>query len=384
MFSKQKQFFVATATLIGSIVGVGIFGVPFAIAQIGLPLAIIFFVVLTGVQLLQHLFLTEVAIASPDQERLPGLVGEHLGIRRKALATFVILASYWAAMLAYIILGGKFLWILFGGTLGGSQLVYQIVWAIVAAIVIAFRLSTIARIDFFVTIALVIAFVVVSVRGLAWVNIGNFAVSPPGNLFLPYGVILFSLAGLPAILDMEDLLGGDKKVYRRAVIVGTLVAAALTIAFGIVVYGVTGVNTSEDAMSGLASLIGRPGLAMLSLIGFFAVATSFFPMGLNVREMFEYDYRMSRSWAWFVAMAVPVALFLFLGTNFIAVISFSGAVFGAITAVLIALMYRKVLDNAPQKKEMFRVPHWVIAFMVALLVFGAIQKIIQTFDVFWQ
>jgi len=95
-------------TLIGTIIGVGIFGVPYAISRVGVVVALIYFVVLGGIQLLQSLFYAEAAIVCDDKLRLIGLVGRYLGPRARHVAAASTVLGFWGGMVAYVVVGGSF------------------------------------------------------------------------------------------------------------------------------------------------------------------------------------------------------------------------------------------------------------------------------------
>src|SRR5690606_9640755 len=133
-------------------------------------------------------------------------------------------------------------------------------------------------------------------------------------LLLPYGVVLVSLSGLPALLEMEDILRRAHRRYRATVVIGTLIAIALAASFGFVVWGVTGHNTTSAAIVGLQNVIGGPVGIIGSICGFLAVVTAFFSVGNNLRSTLQYDYNLRPDFSWLLALGVPFSLLL-MGTN---------------------------------------------------------------------
>ena len=377
MKPDTKRLMVATASLIGAIIGVGIFGIPYAISRVGVGVAILYFVVLGGVQLLQHLFLTEAAMACPDKLRLVGLANLYLSKGAGRLIGLATMLGNWGSLLAYILVGGTFLHVLLSPFLGGTEFVYQLIWAAVGFVIIYRGLTFISKIDFWATVGLVIALTVILAAGLTKIDPVNFVWYTGQDFIMPYGIILFSLGGLTAVLEMEDILAGEHKNYRKAVIVGTLVAAALTAAFGFIVYGLSGSSTMPDAVSGMKRVLG-PGITVLaSLFGFFAVATSFFATGEHLRGTLRHDYGLSKPVAWMLTAVVPVGIFLYGAKNFVNIISFSGAVFGGIQAIILAFLYVAVTKKKLVANPL-RVPISVAYACVALLALGAGYEVIVT------
>lgn len=375
MRSDDRRFILATATLIGTIIGVGIFGVPYALSKVGVGLGVVYFVVLGGIQLLQHLFYAEAAIACPDKLRLAGLTERYLGKKASALAMVSTTLGYWGGMLAYILVGGTFLHVLLSPYLGGAEFHYQLAWAVGGAAVIYFGLGFVSRVSFVATLGLLVAMLAILGYGLPHVRPDHLPWFTGHDLFLPYGVVLFSLSGLPAILEMEDILAGKHARYRRAIVAGSLVAAALTAAFGFVVLGVTGPATTPDAIVGLKSRLGG-GIAVLgAAFGFLAVSTSYFGTAINLRGTFLYDAKLSKVVAWLMTVAAPILVFLLGAQNFVTVVSFSGAVFGGIGAVLVALLYVNVTKKKLMKEKPLGIPVGFAYVSIAILTLGAVWEL---------
>jgi amino acid permease len=378
MSRERKGFIVAASTLTGTIIGVGIFGVPYAISGIGAVTALLYFLVLGGIQLLQHLYYAEAAMATPEKLRLPGLIEKYLGRKAKHVVAVSTIFGFWAGQLAYIIVGGTFLHVLFSPWLGGQAFHYQIGWAIIGSTIIFFGLNFIAKVDFWATIGLLIALLAILGYGVPHIRADHFVLFAGRDYLLPYGVILFSLSGLSAIPEMEDMLGGSHRYYRRAIVLGTLVAAVLTASFGYVVWGVTGPATSEAVVIGLQARLGQGIASLTAAFGFLAVATSYFAFGLNLRSTFIYDYKLRHVPAWLLTVGVPIALFLIGTQSFTKIISFSGAVFGGITAVAVALLYVVVTKRKLVKEKPLGLPLWLAYLSIAILTVGAAYEVIAS------
>ena len=380
MTKETKDYWLAAASLTGTIIGVGIFGVPYAISMVGVLPALVFFVVLGGIQLLQHLYLAEVAMICPDKLRFPGLLGRYVGRRARWIGGVANVLGLWVGMVAYVIVGGEFLAVLLQPFLGGSIYHYQIVWGVLGAGLVYFSLKSLSRLGMLTISALIFAFLLIFIRAVPSMTLANLAPVDLKDLFLPYGVFLFSLSGYPAILEMEDILEGRHKRYRSAVVVGTLAGAFLTLAFGLVVYGVTGSATTEDAVTGLQRALGGNIAVLAALLGFLAIANCFLRIGVNLRHTFQYDYKMRRVAAWALTVAVLFAIFLFGSKSFVSMISFSGAVFGGITAILLAILFITVVKRhlTPDRPPL-KVPLWIAYASIVLLGAGAVYEVADSF-----
>jgi tyrosine-specific transport protein len=378
MSKDNKEFWLASASLVGTIIGVGVFGVPYAISRVGVVPALAFFLVLGGIQLLQHFYLVEAAMVCPDKLRLPGLVGRYVGPRARWVAAAANILGLWAGMIAYIIVGGRFLSVLLQPYLGGETYYYQIGWALVGSALIYFSLKVISRLGLVTVTALIAAFIVIFARAAPAVRLDNLFLFDIHDLFLPYGVLLFSLSGYPAILEMEDILEGKHERYRRAVVVGTLTGALLTITFGLVVYGVTGLATTEDAVTGLQSVLGGNIAQLAALLGFVAIMNCYLRIGVNMRHTLQYDFKLRRFTSWLMTIGVPIGIFLIGSRSFVSMISFSGAVFGGITAILVALLYISITKKKLMKEKPLGVPLPWAYVSIVILAGGALIEVVQS------
>ncbi|HTM68725.1 MAG TPA: hypothetical protein VL426_05500, partial [Candidatus Binatia bacterium] len=237
-----------------------------------------------------------------------------------------------------------------------------------------FGLDIVSRISFFATIGLITAMLAIFALGAPHVRPDNLPLVTGLDWFLPYGVVLFSLSGLPAILEMEDILKGDHKYYRAAVVVGTVAAALLTTAFGIIVWGVTGAATTNDSVTGLRLVLG-PGIATVGTVfGFISVTTAFLAVATNLQSTFRYDYKTGKLASWLLTVGPPFGVFLLGAKDFVSIISFSGAVFGGITAALVALLYIAVTHKEAVKERRLGAPIWLAYTSIAVLSAGALYE----------
>lgn len=373
MQTDRQSFRAAVLTLIGSIIGVGIFGVPYAFSKAGVLPAIFYLVVLAGVQLMQHLYYTEAAIACPVPLRLVGLVERYLGKRAKVIAATAVILGFWGALLAYMVVGGTFLHDLLARFFGGVPLEYQILWALAVATLVYFGLGFISRIGAVVTTGMILTMAVILFMGIPHVTLTNYLPLVTGHdLLLPYGILLFSLSGLPAILEMEDILKGKHDNYRKAVVVGTLSAATLVAAFSLTVLGVTGSATTSESVKGLQAALGDGIANLAAFAGLLAVTAAFFASATNLRNTFHYDYKLSKFWSWVLTGGPPFLLLLLGVKDFVTIVGFTGAVFSGTSAILVAMLYIAVTKKHAVTKKPLGVPIWIAYVSIVILATGAI------------
>jgi len=79
----NKNFFFAVSTLVGAIVGLGMFGIPYTVSRAGFFIGLGYLIVLGIVALLIHLMYGEVVERTRGRHRLTGYTAKYLGERWK-------------------------------------------------------------------------------------------------------------------------------------------------------------------------------------------------------------------------------------------------------------------------------------------------------------
>ena len=375
----MKQFLLATAVLMSTIVGVGMFGLPYAGAQSGFLIAAVFLIVLTIIMTLLHLFYGEIVSRTKEKHRLVGYADHYLGKGWRNLVTVSTVVGFYGSLLAYIIVGGDFLHLIFSSAINTSSIVFNLIFFVIGAVVVYFGLRLISGLDFLMGFFLVLIIFLFLYLGFNQINIDNLKTFNWSNIFIPYGVILYSLAGIAAIPEIREIFSeNNRKFYKRAIILGTVIPAVLYLIFMGTVIGLTGLNTSDEAIKGLSVLLGEKVVFIGALFGFLATITSFFIIGLYLKETLWYDLKINKNLAWFLTCFVPLIL-LGLGMhNFITIIILLGALMGGIEGTAVVLIYKraKKLGNQSPDYEL-KEPAILRYVMILVFVLGFIYTLVQ-------
>src|SRR3989339_49558 len=341
-----KNYIFPISTIAGSIIGVGFFSLPFIASKVGIYLMLFYFVILTALILLIHLIFGEISLKTPDYKRFPGFVGFYLGKIPQAFSFVSVILGYFGVLLVYLIVGGQFLNSLLSPIFGQSNLFYTFIYFLIATIIVYLGISTISKFEFIALLFLFISFVLVFLKGLPEFSLNNIFVWDLGfgiwDFFLPYGAIIFSLWGVGLIPEAEEMLRGNKKSFRRVIILSTLIPAIFFILFTIMVLGITGSNTTESALTGLNDSLGN-GVVLISLLmGVVITFSAFITHGLSLKRILAYDLGIKEKQAVIISCFTPMILFLLGLNSFIGMISFVGGVLLGIDGIMILLMYKKI------------------------------------------
>ncbi len=333
----------AIATLSGTIIGVGLFALPYITLKVGFWVILGYFFVLGGLAILIHLFYGELALKTPDFKRLPGFAKIYLGNQGKNIAYISTILGIFGALLAYLIVGGEFLTELLSPIFGGNSLSYTLLYFFIGASIIFFGIKAIAKVEFWGLVLFFAILVAIFFKGKSFIIVGNLFPSLDfSSIFLPYGVILFSLWGLALIPEIEEMLGERKKMILKIIPIAILIPVIVYLFFIYLILGITGPQTTESALTGLKDVLGDGIVTLALLFGILTTFTSFIALGLTLKKVFWYDLKLTKNLSWAITCFLPLFLYLAGFKSFIVIIGFIGTVMLGIDGILILLMYRKI------------------------------------------
>jgi len=364
----NKKFIQGVFLLSGTIIGVGMFGIPFVFSKAGFIVGAMELLIITAALTVIHLAYGEILLRTDTIHRLPGYVNIYFGKRLKFFSSFSYLIGLMGALLVYIVIGGKFLNNLLNLPNFGGEIIF---WA-AGTVFIFFSIRQLGLIDTLIN-TLLVGFLAYFVFGaLPYFR----EITPPlysfDNVFLPYGVLLFSLAGATAVPEVRALVGKNSgSLLKFIIIFGTVIPAVLYFFFALSVAGVSGINTSPDALSGVMGFLPSYLLNLGMVVGILAAFTSFIVIGLTLKETLYFDFGMRHWVSWAVTSFFPLLLFVLGVANFIVIIGFLGAVTGGIDAILTLAVFQKA------KKLGKRIPEYslslsktVIYALAAMFILG--------------
>lgn len=338
----SKNYLLAVTTLMGAILGVGVFAIPFAINRAGIIPLFVYMIGLALIQYFLHLLFAEVVLSTKDKHRLPGFAGKY-GNRKSQIAAFLIeIVGSYGSILAYIIVGGLFLNQLLSPHWGGSVFLYSSCLFILVTLVTFFDIKLIAGTELFLTSLLVLAIGLIAWRGFGHIQLNNYQLVDWKNIFLPYGPIFFAVGGSTAIPEVCRLLDKEKNKIKSVIAWGTFTSAGLMLFFVLLVLGITGAKTSPDTLFGLSGVL-KNGVITFSLIfGLLAIITSYILTAQATEEIFEWDFKINNKLAWFLACFIPYFLFCLDLANLTKVISFTGAITGGLSGLILIWLVIKI------------------------------------------
>ncbi len=374
----KKNVLEATATLVGCTIGAGILGIPYVVSRSGFLTGVIDIVLIGILMLVAHLYLGEVVLRTKGNHQLTGYAKKYTGkLGRFFMIIYMVFAIY-GAMTAYLIMSGEFLGLL----LNGSPFFYSMLVFAIMAIMIYLGLEVIEKSELVMMFLFIGVLFVIVALCLPSVNINNLKGLNISNFFIPYGVVLFAFLGEVAIPEMVEELRENRKELRKSIIIGGLIPIVIYILFSLAIVGVSGVNTSKDSMTGLIHFINPVVVKVGMIFGILTMLTSFLALGLALKEMFIYDFKLEKILAWFLTMFVPLFIFVSGVRNFIEVLSVTGALTGGVVGVLIVLMHRNASLKGDRKPEFVIKQNLIVdVLLILLFAFGIIHQFLTLFGI---
>lgn len=376
----QGKLFEAIALLVGTIIGAGIFGIPYAVSKVGFAIGFFYILFLGTAVLITTLCYGEVILRTKETHQMVGYAQKYLGSLGKNILSFSLIFGIYGALLAYMIGIGDFANAILSPYFGGTPFLYAAIFFILGSLVIFFGLRVVAKFEKIMVLVLILVIILIFIFGISHVKFENLISFNKNYLFLPYGVILFAFTGATAVADMRKVLFRQETKLKKAIFFGHLIPFLIYSIFAFVVCGVTGQKTSEEAIIGLSDFLGQKIFTLGAILGILTMSTSFFTLGLVLKEIFIYDYKLNNVISWILTCFVPFLVFLLGLVSFIKVIAMVGAITGGLNGIVILLMYLKTKEKGEQKPAFsLNIPRLIIYILFLIFGLGILYQIYYLF-----
>jgi len=346
----MRNFLKALAVFVGTMIGVGIFGLPYVASKAGFFIVFFYFLLILGIVITIHLIYGKICLGTKGLHRLPGYVDKYLGTGWKNLSFLLIWLGITGACLAYLIVGGEFLKFLFAPYFGGNNLIYTLIFFTAGSYLIFRGIKSISQIELSLLFVFFAILIIFFLKALSSFNMAYLTMMDWKFFAFPYGVILFSLCGSAIVPELKEILGNDKKKLKKVIISGILIATITYLFFIFIIFGTCGFNTSKEAISGFALTLGNGIIGLGFIFGIIACFTSFLTLGLTLKKVFWYDFGLSKNLSWFITCFLPLVLFLIGMREFIDIIGITGAFALGGEGIIIVFLYKAFLKKRFSQK----------------------------------
>jgi len=384
LFKKFEIYFSASTILTGTILGAGIFSLPYVFLKSGSYIFLFYLILATLISTITHLVFGESLLRTKGEHRFIGLAEIYLGPWAKKLVTLTTFISIGGCLLAYLILGGQFIYN-FSNIIQKPidlNLAVLILWIIGSlGVILGIRFISIG--EALGAILIVFLIFVFFALGIPHLNINSLSAVNFKEFFLPYGVLLFALSGGSAVPEIfnyfrKKSLTPHEINFKKPIIWGSIIPAILYLMFILGVIGILGhQNISWDVIPELINKKLFLGLAT-DLLGILLILTSYFILALNFQNALIFDLKIKKGLAWLIPVFLPLILYQLGIHNFIKVISFLGAAILGIESLLNFLIHKKAQEKGNQiPPYSLKISRVIRIILITLLICGAVFEIIN-------
>lgn len=376
----MKLFFTATAVLASTIVGVGMFSLPYVGSKAGFGIAAIFLLFLAVILTLVHLLYGEIVCRTKGKHRLVGYADIYLGVWGKRIVSISVVVGFYSSLLVYIIVGGSFLKDIFSSVFSAPPVFFNLMFFTIGAFAVYGGLKIIGKMDLLMGFLLVAIVLIFFCLGVSRINTDNLTGLDWRNSLIPYGATLYSLAGLSVIPEIKNFFKkSENKKYKTVILWGTIIPAFLYLLFVLTVIGLTGAGTTEESILGLSRVLGNKAIFMGAVFGFLATITSFFSIGISLKETYVCDYGINKNLSWLLVCFIPLIMFALGVDNFITIITLTGALLGAIEGTAVVLIHKKAVKFGSKIDDYkIKIPAIIGNIIIVVFVVGFIATLYFT------
>lgn len=365
MKAAEGGFFKVAAIVAAATVGDGVFALPYLFYQSGWLTSIFYLVVLAAFVSAAHVVYLKTLEKIGEKERLLGLAKRYFGVSGFWIGFVAIVLGLLLTLVAYLILGAQFIRLAFpAATPSIALFIFWLLTALPIFVsdrrVVELELIGIACTSAIIILIFASAWPAVTFAGITAIN--------PKNLFLPFGVVLFALAGWTSVEPAYESRrkSGVAADPWRALAFGSFAVALLYVMFAAGILGSAPAVTS-DTVSGL---VGWPiwKKEIIAIFGLLAVATIYLPISREIKNALEKDLGWNRFASRSLILFLPL-LFIGLGlNNFLVVVGLVGGLFLSLQYLLIISVGRRALVLSAAKK-------FLLDLVAAVFIIGAVYEV---------
>lgn len=345
----MRNYLKLCAVVAAATIGSGVFALPYIIQASGWLIALCYFISIIAIVSLAHFIYFKTLGAVQEKERLLGLTKKYFGAIGFWIGFLAIVVGLLLSFVAYLVLGSQFLTILFPELSASASLIF--LWFLLACLIWNSE-GKVAWLEVSGISLVSVAIFFIFFSGRSDLAFARMPLVVPQNFFLPFGAVLYSLAGWTSVEQVYEFTkkdaGGSGKRTLGIFVVGAALAAVL---YWLFAFGVIG-TTPHVAMNTISGIADWPVWRrdVLAIIGLLAIGVVSLPLARELRGALEKDLSWNSLFSRVAIIGLPLAVVLSGFNNFMVIVSVAGGVFISVQYLLIVSVGRRTLMLSRREK----------------------------------
>lgn len=338
----MNKIITANFILISTVIGIGIFALPYTFLQSGLWFIFWLFFWIFGFSFLYYLYANLLSQAE-QVENFPGILAEFLHQKARIFGWFLDLISYGIVLLIYFLVAGEFLSLIF------PEFSFQqarLIFALVSFFIGILALLKFAKLESILSILMIVFTIILSFYFLFLkesVNI-NFSNNP----LFAYGSIIFAYAGLSIVPILYDLLKSKKKIFQVSLLSYSIIAL-LYLFFSFSVVNFFGNTINDLSLRSFVEVLPENFLILLIILVLINILTTAASMIFYLKRGLENEFYL-KNWQANLFLLVWVIFLAFLPKfNFISLVNLVGEVFLGLEFLLLVIIAYRITNSRLEK-----------------------------------
>lgn len=372
---KFKFLWGGVGILAATIIGSGVFALPYVASRAGLLTAFFYLAVFGALFSLMHLMYADIIIRTKENHRFAGYARIYLGNAAEWLAIIATIIGMIFTLTVELVLAVSFINFFAPHLPEFAKLFFM--WG-VGSLAVFLQVNKLAFSEILMTGGIILITFVIVIYGFS--GPGHLLSTPLVSLpylLVPFGAVLFALDGRPAIPAVMGYFrnnGEPQTKARAAILFGTAIPAIVYALFVLGVLWITG-SPSPDTISGLGAILPRWLTALLGILGALAIFSTYIVIGRDVKKSLVYDLRFPDFLAALVVVIAPLLIYFLGFREFIALVGLVGGIFIGLEQIFVLLMWRKVSKIPSSEKILGRIPPFIVYLSLLVFAVGIVYEI---------
>lgn len=378
-----KNIILPASLLAGTIIGAGVFALPFVFEKAGIVTGLFYLGLFSACFVFVHLMYADLILKTEGGEnlhRFPGYAKIYLGNWGFWLAILTTIIGMLFVLTVYLILSISFVNLIKPIGLDISDASKLLIFWLFGSAAIFLGIRRLALSEFLITGGIIVIILIIFGYGLS--HFGKIISVPAFNLqniLLPYGAVLFALAGrvaIPAVVSYFQKIKQPLAEIKKPIILGTLLPALIYLLF---VFGILGLSgaVSEDAVSGLIGQIPKEVLALIGVFGLISLWSSYIVIGLDIKNALKFDLKFPKILAGLTVVVLPPLLYFWGFQSFLILVSLIGGIFIALEGIFIVLMWLKASKLKAEQIIFKKLNPLIVYILILVFAAGIIYELVH-------